>query len=350
MKNHSSFGVIVVILQHVLTHSIADPDDCSSFINRLPPNITISESTPSNTSLLEVNVNATAASTFIDQVDFYIIPSELSVFLLDHFKSLHVGNKWLLLLQKSIDVEYIYQEKNKYVLNNFQITFLCESNTKVMNVSVIDEDDNGPVFANTKSTNCTISGYTASSYREYTGKIETSPGGIEAADGDVTGNNITYSFLYGEPFGFEDYFIINPRYGHVNKTREVIEGDPHSFMMIIQATEMSTLGRTKIAVLEVGVHENIPVASSEVKANKAVLLVLQIISGIMIVAFTLGFAFIVHHRIKKHIVTPQVPDSSNTSKFDSMEAVTEDSFILENTIVLTETNQMNGGSIKDTKP
>lgn len=37
-----------------------------------------------------------------------------------------------------------------------------------MNVSVIDEDDNGPVFANTKSTNCTISGYTASSYREYT--------------------------------------------------------------------------------------------------------------------------------------------------------------------------------------
>ena len=29
------------------------------------------------------------------------------------------------------------------------------------------------------------------------GKIETSPGGIEAADGDVTGNNITYSFLYG---------------------------------------------------------------------------------------------------------------------------------------------------------
>lgn len=81
---------------------------------------------------------------------------------------------------------------------------------------------------------------------------------------------------------------------------------------------MSTLGRTKFAVLEVGVHENIPNASSEGKANKAVLLVLQIISGIMIVAFTLGFAFIVHHRIKKHIVTPQVPDSSNTSKFDSM--------------------------------
>lgn len=34
--------------------------------------------------------------------------------------------------------------------------------------TVIDEDDNGPVFANTKSTNCTISGYSANSYREYT--------------------------------------------------------------------------------------------------------------------------------------------------------------------------------------
>lgn len=34
--------------------------------------------------------------------------------------------------------------------------------------AVIDEDDNGPVFANTKSTNCTISGYSANSYREYT--------------------------------------------------------------------------------------------------------------------------------------------------------------------------------------
>lgn len=41
-------------------------------------------------------------------------------------------------------------------------------------------------------------------------------------------------YFSGEPFGFEDYFIINSRYGHVNKTREVIEGDPHSFMMIIQ--------------------------------------------------------------------------------------------------------------------
>lgn len=70
-----------------------------------------------DTSLLEVNVNATAASTFIDQVDFYIIPSELSVFLLDHFKSLHVGNKWLLLLQKSIDVEYIYQEKVSFSIS-----------------------------------------------------------------------------------------------------------------------------------------------------------------------------------------------------------------------------------------
>lgn len=34
--------------------------------------------------------------------------------------------------------------------------------------TVIDEDDNGPIFANTKSTNCTISGYSANSYREYT--------------------------------------------------------------------------------------------------------------------------------------------------------------------------------------
>lgn len=46
-------------------------------------------------------------------------------------------------------------------------------------------------------------------------------------------------YFSGEPFGFEDYFIINPRYGHVNKTREVIEGDPHSFMMIIQVKKVT---------------------------------------------------------------------------------------------------------------
>lgn len=38
----------------------------------------------------------------------------------------------------------------------------------IVNGTVIDEDDNGPNFANTKSTNCTISGYSANSYREYT--------------------------------------------------------------------------------------------------------------------------------------------------------------------------------------
>lgn len=65
--------------------------------------------------------------------------------------------------------------------------------------------------------------------------------------------------------------------------------------------------------------------------------------------FTFAFAYIVHHRIKKHVVSPKIPDSVNTSKFDSMEAVTEDSFILENTIVLTESNQINGGTIKNSK-
>jgi hypothetical protein len=94
-----------------------------------------------------------------------------------------------------------------------------------MNVTVVDEDDNGPVFSNTQSNNCTLAGYTASSVREYVvtnlkfigqssnvlvnlsfsnfsslfqGRLETSPGGIVAADGDITGNNVTYSFLYGK--------------------------------------------------------------------------------------------------------------------------------------------------------
>lgn len=102
-------------------------------------------------------------------------------------------------------------------------------------------------------------------------------------------------------------------------------------------------------MLEVGVYENIPVVSSQVEANQAVLLVLQVLSGIITMVFTFAFAYIVHHRIKKHVVSPKIPDSVNTSKFDSMEAVTEDSFILENTIVLTESNQINGGTIKNSK-
>lgn len=345
MNYYSSVGMIIILLHYVLTQSIADPENCSSFIQHLPRNITIKESSPLNISIFEVRVNATAASSFADTINFHIHP----VFLLDHFKSVQEDNKWSLFLQRAIDVEYIYLERNKYILKDFQINIQCGSYNGVVNGTIIDEDDNGPVFANTKSTNCTISGYTAKSYREYMGQLETSPGGIEAVDGDVTGNNVTYSFLYGEPFGFKDYFIINPQYGHVNKTREITVEDPHNFMMIIQATENSTLGRTKIAVLEVDVSENILVVSSEVEANQAVLLILQVLSGIIIVVFTFAFAFIVHHRIKKHVVSPKIPDSVNTSKFDSMEAVTEDSFILENTIVLTESNQMNGGTIKDTK-
>lgn len=344
MNYYSSVGMII-LLQYVLTQSIADPKDCSSFIQHLPKNITIRESSPLNISIIEIRLNATAAPSFINDIYYHIHPDCLS----NHFKSVQEGNKWSLFLQKAIDVEYIYLVENKFVLKDFQIEIKCGFRNSIVNGTVIDEDDNGPIFANTKSTNCTISGYSANSYREYTGQLETSPGGIEAADGDVTGNNVTYSFLYGEPFGFKDYFIINPQHGHVNKTREITEEDPHNFMMIIQATENSTLGRTKIAVLEVGVYENIPVVSSQVEANQAVLLVLQVLSGIIIMVFTFAFAYIVHHRIKKHVVSPKIPDSVNTSKFDSMEAVTEDSFILENTIVLTESKQINGGTIKDCK-
>ncbi|XP_061167312.1 uncharacterized protein LOC133176168 [Saccostrea echinata] len=341
MKYYPNCGLVMILWQLVLTQSTAGPRNCSSFLSDLPQNITITESKKPNTSL--VNVTFTAPFTHSIYVDI-VYPPELRVFLTDYIKVQHDQHMWALILQKSIDVEYIYTENDKYALTYFQIEFSCENLNKEMTITVTDEDDNGPVFSNTESTNCTLSGYTASSVREYTGKLETSPGGIGATDGDITGNNVTYSILYGEPFGFEEYFTINSQYGHVNKTREVTEDDPHSFMMIIQATEVSSLGRTKIAVLEVGVVQSTPVVSSEVEANQGVLIFLQILSAVLILAFTVGFAFIVHHRIKKHNVSPKLPDSSSTSKFDSMEAVTEDSFILENTIVLTETNQMNGGS------
>ncbi|XP_062590856.1 uncharacterized protein LOC134252400 isoform X2 [Saccostrea cucullata] len=341
MKYYSNCGLVMILWQFVLTQSTAEPWDCSSFFSHLPQNITITESEKPNTYL----VNLTLTAAFNHSIYFNIIyPPELKVFLADYIKAQHDQNMWSLILQKSIDVEYIYLENDKFALTYFQIKFCCENLTQVMTITVTDEDDNGPVFSNTESTNCTLSGYTASSVREYTGKLETSPGGIGAADGDITGNNVTYSFLYGEPFGFEEYFTINSQYGHVNKTREVTEDDPHSFMMIIQATEVSNLSRTKIAVLEVGVVQSTPAYSSEVKANQGVLIFLQILSAVLILAFTAGFIFIVHHRIKKRSVSPKLPGSASTSKFDSMEAVTEDSFILENTIVLTETNQMNGGS------
>ncbi|XP_048761008.1 uncharacterized protein LOC125670091 isoform X2 [Ostrea edulis] len=343
MKHHSHSELIMIICQYVFTHSsAAGSSDCNALINQFSQNKAINESTQPNTSIL----NVTVSEVLQDKMNFEIIyPSELSVFLLDYIKLQYDGNTLALILQKSIDVEYIYEKKNKYALTYFQVEFSCEQFSTVMNISVVDEDDNGPVFSNTQSNNCTLAGYTASSVREYVGRLETSPGGIVAADGDITGNNVTYSFLYGEPFEYEEYFSINPQYGHVNKTRGVTEDDPHDFMMIIQATEVSTLNRTKIAVLDVGVYESVNVVSSEVKANQGVLIFLQVLSGVLILAFTVAFGFIVHHRIKKHTISPKIPDSANTSKFDSMEAVTEDSFILENTIVLTETNQLNGGPI-----
>lgn len=60
-------------------------------------------------------VNVTVTKALKDKMNFEIIyPSELSVFLLDYIKLQYDGNVLALILQKSIDVEYIYEEKVSY--------------------------------------------------------------------------------------------------------------------------------------------------------------------------------------------------------------------------------------------
>lgn len=60
-------------------------------------------------------LNVTVSEVLQDKMNFEIIyPSELSVFLLDYIKLQYDGNTLALILQKSIDVEYIYEKKASY--------------------------------------------------------------------------------------------------------------------------------------------------------------------------------------------------------------------------------------------
>ncbi|XP_052070581.1 uncharacterized protein LOC127709218 [Mytilus californianus] len=134
----------------------------------------------------------------------------------------------------------------------------------------------------------------------------------------------------GDPVDYQRYFIIDYSTGTVNKTSNITTSDPHDFVIIVQATEESSAKRSRVAVLTVSVSlPHVPLKSNPYRANRTVIAVLQIISGIIILGFTVGFIFIVRHRNKKQ----KVECSKEFTKTDDIEDI-------EEFMVATSTNEV----------
>ena len=78
-----------------------------------------------------------------------------------------------------------------------------------------------------------------------------------------------------------------------------------------------------------------------VTVDHNVLLVLRIASGVIILGFTAAFAVIIRHRMRKYWASKKThpdPDirSLTSPRFADLELVKEDSFLKENTIILTD--------------
>ncbi|XP_063447587.1 uncharacterized protein LOC134727135 [Mytilus trossulus] len=305
--------------------------DCGNVLQQIPAFLNITEHDQDK--VMMTLIHGTSINISLD----IVFPANIVSVLQKHFRLNLLNNHTTdIILQSAVDIEQIYLD-TKTVVNYVEMKITCRSAgnipvlTKKVNVTVEDIDDNGPVFEKTDVSQCALPVYTAGAGEQFVGSLYLSPGAIHAVDGDlVKTNKVSYAFLHGDPVDYQRYFIIDYFTGTVNKTSNITIADPHNFVIIVQATEESSAKRSRVAVLTVSVSlPHKPLKSNPYRANRTVIAVLQIISGVIILGFTIGFIFIVRHRNKKH----KIECDKEFTKTDDIEDI-------EEFMVATSTNEV----------
>ncbi|CAG2248771.1 unnamed protein product [Mytilus edulis] len=277
--------------------------DCGNVLQQIPAFLNITEHDKDK--VMMKLIHGTSINISLD----IVFPANIVSVLQKHFRLNLLNNHSTdIILQSAVDIEQIYLD-TKTVVNYIEMKITCRSagNIPVMikkvNVTVEDIDDNGPVFEKTDVSRCALPVYTAGAGEQ---------------------------FVVGDPVDYQRYFIIDYSTGTVNKTSNITIADPHDFIIIVQATEESSAKRSRVAVLTVSVSlPHKPLKSNPYRANRTVIAVLQIISGVIILGFTIGFIFIVRHRNKKH----KIECDKELTKTDDIEDI-------EEFMVATSTNEV----------
>ncbi|XP_060076094.1 uncharacterized protein LOC132555748 [Ylistrum balloti] len=285
---------------------------CSDAFAQIIP-ACVYETDPAGTCILSLTTNASL--TFDVTISH---PFELVNRLDGYFRFNRNNTDEILELQQTLDVETVYLNTNITTLE-IQLKVSCKNHFQTMenamlNLTIIDDDDNSPSFGQEAAGTCVLPVFTASAHEQYIGPLTTKPSCICATDGDfITNNDITLSFLHGNPQDFSKFFAVDLITNTINKTSHTSSDDPTEFTFIIEATEQSAQGRSMVAVLSVGIESGYPAVVTTVhKANDSVKLVLQALSAIILAGFTVGFVILIWHRNKRVKPMTEVKDAKSS--------------------------------------
>ncbi|OWF37891.1 uncharacterized protein LOC110466952 [Mizuhopecten yessoensis] len=315
MGDHQYKLLVVLLVHYVLRPSMVTSTTCSSrcastahhVVHTCPDALAqiiptcVYETDPAGTCLLSLITD----SSLIFDVSI-INPPEFVNRLGGYFQfNRNNATQILLELQHPLDVETVYLNTNITTMD-IQLTVSCTNDSQTMesvtlNLTAVDDDDNGPSFSQTADSTCLLPAFTASAHEEYIGPLTTHPSGMFVTDGDfVTNNDIVLSFLHGNPPDFSKFFAVDMLTNTINKTSNMSSGDPRDYTFIIQAKEKSAVGRSMVAVLSVGIESGYPaVTMREHKADESVKLVLQVLSATVLVGFSIGFVILIWHRNRR---------------------------------------------------
>ncbi|XP_045169459.2 uncharacterized protein LOC123532161 [Mercenaria mercenaria] len=274
---------------------------CTYGLSQLPSRLSFKESETRGFVIAEVrdiaNVNFSVK---------VIRPLELTNILKDSFNITTTKNGYMLVLNREIDLEELYDKTDgKVDVHNLQMQISCTENSSIivpprmLNITVDDVDDNMPVFKQpgTDSDGCVVPVYKADTSEDYMGELALSPGKIQAVDGDVSSrHNISYRVLHSEPADYHVYFSLDTDNGTVNKTKTMNSSDPNKYVIFVQAVEDSPQQKSRVAVLSIAVVAPSDPFTNPNQVNPTARLALQIACAFILMAFICGVVVIVHHR------------------------------------------------------
>ncbi|XP_030835701.1 protocadherin-15-like isoform X2 [Strongylocentrotus purpuratus] len=232
---------------------VNDANDNTPFFIGAPYTVSVSEATAINEVIFAgIEADDNDGDNRNGQISFEIVPNQNDPMSNSYFDMPNTGKGEVTLLQ-SLDFETRQQWTVSIVAKDRGV--VPRSSMATLTVTVLNADDQAPMFVGCNTTICTNVEYRASVLEKTPrlGPLQFSPNQIRVVNssgGTVDPQSVTFSFTGGQPPQYSSFFSINPTTGQVNLLQQVRRSEYDVFSISVAATKGSS-SSTATVIIEV---------------------------------------------------------------------------------------------------
>lgn len=312
-------------IENSMTLSVLPVNEFDPVFANSPYNITIPESTAVNTTVFQLKPKVIDRDVgTVQNFYFHIHPYNIQSFDGKEYFIIYASSRGNIDLKKALDYD-IPNNRNIFRLNvsvaDGQTGFFRRSFTDVT-VQVEDVDDQVPYFRFPNCPKpCPAPPFEATTWLDYTGKLQTLPNDLQAIDDDTLRTPLLYSIQSGNQ---HNMFEINQTTGVINQKTSVnsLNIPDAEFRLVIEVRKnLTNVDLSSIAILTIHVWERMsnasgypepPVSQSKEGESGSDLMIPLIVLGVFlaIVLVALVLVFIIYRRKQREMAVRPADEKS----------------------------------------